>query len=276
MRSRETPAVAKAGVEARRLAGSAPVASHHYLLALLQQDDSVAAKALESMGVTSETLQQRVAEIEPAGTSDETPEEAGARRVGLRVEGKLVMLEIDDPELAESLEKAMAGRKVRLIKGTDPEAEAVGFQGMWSAVSRTVEDLTRRLSKVTATRPATPNPAAFWRPPALTEMAQAASYWVVNVPGGPRGYLEVGPGTGREEVRAWLLDWLRERRPALSEPGSPEEGAGAAVLWLAVNAAEDGFVVTGYGFGPAGPPDSESAPLEALVDAAIADLSTAA
>ncbi|HET7719129.1 MAG TPA: Clp protease N-terminal domain-containing protein, partial [Acidimicrobiales bacterium] len=115
----QTPAAAKAAVEARRLAGGAPVGSHHWLLALLEQHDSIAAKALEGLGVTAETLQQRVAAIEPAGTSDETPEEAGARRVGLRVEGKLVMLEIDDPELAASLEQAMAGRKVRVIKGTD-------------------------------------------------------------------------------------------------------------------------------------------------------------
>ena len=279
MPAHQTPAAAKAAVEARRLAGSAPVGSHHWLLALLQQHDSIAAKALGGLGVTAESLQQRVAAIEPAGTSDETPEEAGARRVGLRVEGKLVMLEIDDPDLAASLEQAMAGRKARVIRGTDPEAEAAGFQGMWSAVSRTVEDLTRRLGKVAGTRaPGMPNPAAYWRPPGLREMAQAASYWVVNQTGsGLSGYLEVGPGTDRERVRAWLLALLRERRDGLGLPGGGgEENAGAAVLWLAVDAAGDGFTVTGYGFGPAGPPDSETVPLEALVDAAIADLSAAA
>jgi len=144
-RPRETPAAAKAGVEARRLAGSGAVGSQHYLLGLLREEDSMAAKALADLGVTPEAIEAKLAEIEPAGTSDETPEEAGARRIGLRVEGRLVMLEIDDPELAASLEEAMAGRKVRIIKGTDPEAEAVGFANLWSAVSRTVEDLTRRL-----------------------------------------------------------------------------------------------------------------------------------
>jgi ATP-dependent Clp protease ATP-binding subunit ClpA len=276
LRSRETPAVAKASVEARRLAGGAPVASHHYLLALLQQDDSVAAKALESMGVTAESLQQRVAEIEPAGTSDETPEEAGARRVGLRVEGKLVMLEIDDPALAESLEKAMAGRKVRLIKGTDPEAEHAGFSNLWSAVSRSIEDLTRRVGKVTAQRFTSETASASWRPPALDPMTSAARYWVVNEPEGPRGYLEVGPGAGREEVRLWLLDWLREHRTSLGRPDGPQEESGVAVLWLAVDADGDTFAVKAFGFGSDGPPDSDTVPLEALVDAAITDLSAAA
>jgi ATP-dependent Clp protease ATP-binding subunit ClpA len=273
VRTRETPAVAKAGVEARRLAGGSPVGSHHLLLALLQQHDSIAAKALEGLGVTAETLQQRVAEIEPAGTSDETPEEAGARRVGLRLEGKLVMLEIDDPQLAESLEKAMSGRKVRIIRGTDPEAEEAGFPNLWSAVSRSIEDLTRRLAKVPGVRTRTPNPAAYWRPPALDPLTSAARYWIVNTPDGTSGYLEVGPGTDRERVRSWLTEYLRTLRPSLVEPG-PSPGTNAA-LWVAVDADGDAFVVKVYGFG-SGPPGSWAVPPATLVDAAIADLSTAA
>jgi len=146
-RPRETPAAAKATVEARRLAGDGAVGSQHYLLGLLREEDSMAAKALADLGVTPEAIEAKLAELQPAGTSDETPEEAGARRIGLRVEGRLVMLEIDDPELAASLEQAMAGRKVRIIKGTDPEAQAAGFPNLWSAVSRTVEDLTRRFAR---------------------------------------------------------------------------------------------------------------------------------
>ena len=269
-----TPAAAKTDVEARRLAGSSPVGSHHLLLAMLQQHDSIAAKALEQLGVTAETLQQRLAEIEPAGTSDETPEEAGARRVGLRVEGKLVMLEIDDPELAASLEKAMEGRKVRLIKGTDPEAEGAGFPNVWSAVARSIEDMTRRLGRVAGTRGADlPNPSAYWRPPALRGIAQAAGYWIVNQPDGPRSYFECGPGTDREKVRVWLMGWMRELRPSLVEPG-PSLGTSAA-LWLAVNAAGDTFSVKEYGFG-SGPPGALAMAPVALVDAAITDLSAVA
>jgi len=146
-RPRETPAAAKAAVEARRLAGSGAVGSQHYLLALLQEEDSMAAKALVGLGVSRDVVEAKLAELEPAGTSDETPEDAGARRIGLRVEGRLLMLEIDDPELAASLEAAMAGRKVRIIRGTDPEAELAGFPNLWTAVSRTVEDLTGRFGK---------------------------------------------------------------------------------------------------------------------------------
>ena len=272
--TRETPAAAKAGVEARRLAAGSPVGSHHLLLALLQQHDSIAAKALEGLGVTAETLKQRVAEIEPAGTSDETAEEAGARRVGLRVEGKLVMLEIDDPELAESLEKAMTGRKVRIIRGTDPEAELAGFPNLWAAVSRSIDDLTRRLKVTATTRMGTANPAAFWRPPALQDHRPAAGYWMVNHgEAGLRGYLEVGLGTDREKVRAWLLGWLRELRPSLTEPG-PSLGTSAA-LWVGVNADGDAFTIKEYGFG-AGPAGSMAVPPAVLVDAAISDLSAVA
>ncbi len=244
--------------------------THHFLLGLLQQHDSVAAKALESLGVSPESLQQRVAEIDPAGTSDETPEQAGARRVGMRVEGKLVMLEIDDPALAASLEEAMSGRKVRVIKGTDPEAEGAGFTTLWSSVARSIEDLTRRLGKATGVRPATPNPAAYWRPPALDDMTSAARYWIVNMADGPSGYLEVGPGSDRERVRAWLLEHMRDWRPSVVESW----GSNAA-LWLALNGAGDGFVITTYGFG-SGPAGSMAIAPAALVDAAIADLSAVA
>src|SRR5579885_833597 len=132
-RTPETPAAVKAGVQARRLAAGSAVGSQHYLLALLAQEDSLAARALADLGVTKEAVEARLAQLEPTGTSDETPEQAGARRIGLRVEGQLLMLEIDDPKLASALQEAMVGRKARVIRGTDPEA--AGFPGLWSAVS---------------------------------------------------------------------------------------------------------------------------------------------
>jgi len=271
-RPRETPAVAKASVEARRLAGGGAVGSQHYLLGLLLEENSVAAKALGELGITRDVVEAKLAEIEPAGTTDETPEDAGARRIGMRVEGRLLMLEIDDPELAASLEKAMAGRKVRIIKGSDPEAEAAGFPNLWSAVSRTVEDLTRRLGRMPGVR-TTRNPAAYWRPPALDPMTSAARYWIVNMVDGPSGYLEV-VGSDRERVRAWLVDWLSEHRSALARPGGPEEQTGAAVLWLEVDAAGEAFTTKSFGFGLAGPPSSAPLPLDTLVQAAIEHLSS--
>jgi len=270
-----TPAVMKASVEARRLAGSAAVGSQHYLLGLLREENSVAAKALAELGITKDILEAKLAEIEPAGTSDETPEEAGARRIGLRVEGRLLMLEVDDPELAASLEKAMAGRKVRIIKGTDPEAEAAGFPHLWSAVSRTVDDLTRRLGRVPGVRSTSmPRMATpFWRPPGYDPTPHAAGYWMVNMTDGPTGYLELGPGVDREAVRAWLAGWLREwRRSGLVRAGGPEVERACATLWIAVDRAGDSFAVGGYGIGAQGPKASEPTSLEVLVEAAIDDL----
>ena len=267
-RPRETPAAAKAGVEARRLAGSGAVGSQHYLLGLLQEHDSLAAKALTDLGVTREAVEAKLAELEPTGTSDETPEEAGARRIGLRVEGKLVMLEVDDPELAASLEKAMAGRKLRIIKGSDPDA--VGFPGLWSSVSRTVEDLTRRLSRRSSSREAVgPVPPPYWQPPGWDPTAHAAGYWIVNRLGGPTGYLEVGPGTGRDAVRRFLQTWLRDHGSSGTWPGGLS--GDVAALWVAVQAGDP--MTADCGATGQGPPDCMPIPLEDLVAAAIDDLS---
>ena len=277
-RQRETPAAAKAGVEARRLAAGGAVGSQHYLMGLLREEDSMAAKALADLGVTPEAIEAKLAELKPAGTSDETPEEAGARRIGLRVEGRLLTLEIDDPELAESLEKAMAGRKVRIIKGTDPEAEGTSFPNLWSAVARTVEDLTRRLGRMPGVRTtgASPLESPYWRPPGFDPSAHAAGYWIVNQPDGRSGYLQVGSGVDRQAVRTWLAAWMREwRESGLTRPGGPHGDSGVATLWLAIDRAGDTFNVSGFTVGPVGPPGSEPVPLETLVDAAIEDLSAA-
>ncbi len=276
-RPRETPAAAKAGVEARRLAGAAAVGSQHYLLGLLHDQASLAAKALLDLGVTREAVEAKLAELEPAGTSDETPEQAGARRINLRVEGQSLTLEVDDPDLAAALAQAMAGRTVRVVRGTDPEAEAAGFPNLWVAVSRTVDELTRRLTTMAGVRPTVANPAAYWRPPEIGPGPHAARYWMVNMATGPAGYLEVGPGGDREAVRAWLADWLRHWRGlGLPRPGGAgPPGTDCAVLWMTVVAAGDSFAIGGYGSGPDGPAGSTPAPLDEVAKAAIDDLSMA-
>jgi len=250
----------KAGVAARRLAMGRAVGSHHQLLALLSDQDSLAARSLTELGVTKEAVEADLAELDPAGTSDETPEEAGARRIGMRVEGKLLMLEIDDPELAESLEKAMAGRKARIIKGTDPEAEAAGFPRLWSAVSSTVDDLTRRLTRMTGR--ATGRPPE-WRPPGWHEGGHAAMYWIVHTSGGRSGYLEVSDAD-RAAVRAWLRNWLTAN--GLSRGGEAE------VFWAYIDRAGDGFTMSSFGFGAHGPAGAETVPVGTLVADALDDL----
>jgi ATP-dependent Clp protease ATP-binding subunit ClpA len=270
MRPRETPAAAKAAVEARRLAGGGAVGSQHYLLGLVQAQDSLAAKALADLGVTREALEAKLAELKPTGTSDETPEEAGARRIGLRVEGRLVMLEVDDPELAASLEKAMAARKLRIIKGTDPEA--VGFPGLWSSVSRTVEDLTRRLGRMGTGKAAGRSPEPpDWRPPGWHEVGHAAVYWIVSTPDGPAGHFDSGPDTDRHAARAWLRGWLEATRPSMAAE-EEESGEGCCALWAYVDRAGESFAMTSFGFGPDGPAGGTPVDLVELIDAAVADL----
>ena len=271
---RETPAVSMGAVEARRLAGSSPVGSHHYLLGLLADQQSMAAKALAELGVTREAVEQKLGELDPAGTSDETPEEAGARRIRMRVEGKVVTLEIDDPELATSLEQAMTGRKVRIITGGDPEAE--GFPNLWAAVSRTVDDMTRRLGQVTVSRVSSVRGAARssargeWRPPGWHEGGHAAVYWIVNSADGPSAHLQIG-AEGDRSVRAWLRQWLAENGPRLAE-GPPRGREGVRSLWAYVDREGDSFAMTSFGFGAEGPPGCQPVSLDTLVEAAVADL----
>jgi ATP-dependent Clp protease ATP-binding subunit ClpC len=274
---RQTPAAAKAGAEARRLAGSSPVGSHHYLLALLADEQSMAAKALEGLGVTRETLEQKLATIEPAETSDETPEEAGARRISMRVQGRLLTLEIDDPELAASLEKAMVGRKARIISGTDPEAEAAGFPNLWSAVSRTVEDLTRRLGKMSGGKgvgrmlSAPPD----WHPPGWHHEGHAGVYWIVSTAGGGAGHLETSPETDAGAIRGWLRDWLAANQPNLAAHAN-ERAARHCSLWAFVDHTGDAFTMTSFGFGVDGPPGCEPVPLDVLINYALENLAAAA
>jgi ATP-dependent Clp protease ATP-binding subunit ClpA len=271
----ETPAVTRGAVEARRLAGGSPVGSHHYLLGLLAAEDSLAAKALAELGVSRQALEQKLTELDPAGTSDETPEEAGARRIRMRVEGKVLTLEVDDPELATSLEQAMVGRKVRIISGTDPEAE--GFPNLWAAVSRTVEDMTRRLGRVTGTRATGTSPSGpggEWRPPGWHPEGHAGVYWIVNTADGMSGTLEVSGTTDREALQDWLRAWLISNQATLGMPN--REQASCCSLWAYLDAAGDSFTITSFGFGAEGPPGCQPVTLDTLIEAAVAELARAA
>ena len=266
MAPQETPAMARSRIEARRLAGSRAVGSHHLLLALLAIKDSLAAKALAELGVTGEAVEEQLGRLDAAGTSDETPEEAGARRIGLRVEGKLIALEIDDPELAEALEKAMMGRKVRVIRGTDPEAEAAGFPHLWSAVSRTVDDLTRRLGRMTSTR--STGSGKGESPPGWDPEALAAGYVLASTKGGPVGHFEAGSGIDSDAAKAWLRGWLEQNRAQLVGP-QVEDPTRYASMWALVSRAGEPFGMQNVGYEAEG---GEPVPLDTLIGYAIDDL----
>ena len=273
---RETPAVAKARVAARAMARDKPVGSNPWLRALVVDSNSMASKVLASLGVTAEAVDQQLLGMDVAGTSDETPEEAGARRIRMRVEGKLLTLEIDDPELAASLEKAMTGRKARIISGSDPEA--TGFPSLWSAVSRTVDDLTRRMIRVTPRHPSTGRPPATEArvtdpaqpPPGWDPTALAGGYVLVHTKDGPVGHFEVGAGVEAATVRAWLRSWLEEHREQLVGP-PVEEPELLTAMWTLVSRAGEAFRIQRVGFEREGE-GSTPVPLDTLVGYALDDL----
>ncbi len=76
---RATPAADASLNEAARLAGSHPVGSHHLLLAALADPDTAAARALAALGVDLDQARDALRRADVTGTSDEQPEEAGAR-----------------------------------------------------------------------------------------------------------------------------------------------------------------------------------------------------
>jgi ATP-dependent Clp protease ATP-binding subunit ClpC len=68
-----TRAVARVQSGAQILAGRLPVGTHHLLLAILDQPESVAAKVLISLNVNRQAVERRISEIDVAGTGDDLP-----------------------------------------------------------------------------------------------------------------------------------------------------------------------------------------------------------
>ena len=252
-----TPAANMVAAQARRLAQGARVGSQHYLLGLLGAEQSLAAKVLTSLGVTREEVERKLEELDAAGTTDESPDDAGARRMSLRIEADRLVLEVDDPEKAAAFRQAVAagGVEVRTIKGTDPEAKML-FPDLYGAFERTVDQLARRLALTT--KPFVPS---AWDPG-----VHAAAYNMVTADG-PTGRLDVAPGVNVVNVRAYLRGWLEAERTMLVER-APERGA--CSLLLIVDPAGDGYRMFSFGIGDTG--GSTLVPAEELLDAALADL----
>src|SRR5215468_10396370 len=96
-----TPAADEILTAAQEISGPAPMGSHHLLEALARADDSLAAKALQALGVDADTLAAKIDELGIDGTSDLTPEQAAARRMEVRLEGDEVHIVLrDDTSIA--------------------------------------------------------------------------------------------------------------------------------------------------------------------------------
>jgi ATP-dependent Clp protease ATP-binding subunit ClpA len=101
-----------------------PVGTQHLLLGLLAEERGVAAQILRALGVTTETVEARLADLDIASTSDGPPA-TRVNKVGDRVE-----VHIDDPNLAarlSAIDAAAAGDVIRralldhLEREADPE-----------------------------------------------------------------------------------------------------------------------------------------------------------
>ena len=116
-----TPATDATLVEAARLAGEAPVGSHHLLLAALADPDSAAARTLAGLGVDLEQARELLRTADVTGTSDEAPEEAGRRQMSIQVTGETLTIVIVDPVLVAAGEAAL--KAVNAPAETDGEGE---------------------------------------------------------------------------------------------------------------------------------------------------------
>ena len=202
----DTPAGARAKDEARRLAGDRPVGTHHVVTAILGDDESLGAKALAALGVTAEALEAELARLSPADTSDELPEEAGARHIRVELFDDGVAVVLEDDALRVRFATALGdGSKVLRV---DHAAAAASFPGLWQDLTRHLTDIAGRLDR---------QAAESWRPPEWDREWDVAAYAVIQGPGGMRSLLEVGEGVPRDQVRRALANWLTDHQPTKDE-----------------------------------------------------------
>jgi ATP-dependent Clp protease ATP-binding subunit ClpA len=124
---------------ARQLAGSGPMGSHHLLQAMTLVDDSLASGALVALGVAPDALAATIDDLGTTGTSDLSPEEAGARQMELRVtdDVTIVLRDVTSVELGRRLSTAIGNP----ITG----ASAGSLVGIWQANVAALQDLVERV-----------------------------------------------------------------------------------------------------------------------------------
>jgi ATP-dependent Clp protease ATP-binding subunit ClpA len=197
----QTPAMLRAAADARKFAGDHPIGTQHTLLAITDEAQSMGAQVLRALGVSRETVEATLAELEPAGTSDELPEEAGARRTTVEVRDGRVVVLIDDDDLCAQLMDAAGGGPV-VLRSSDPEAAS--FPQLW-------RDVTHHLDKV-ATR-LTHTATEGWRPPEWERGWTRAAYVAYNHPAGMRSVFEAASGVDESSAREAMAWWLTARQP---------------------------------------------------------------
>jgi Clp amino terminal domain, pathogenicity island component len=121
-----TPATDATLTEATRLAGGAPVGSHHLLLAALADPNSAAARTLAGLGVDLDQARESLRTADVTGTTDEPPEEAGRRQMSLQVADETLTVVIVDPVLVAAGKAALAAVNASAQPGQDDESGGIG------------------------------------------------------------------------------------------------------------------------------------------------------
>ncbi len=240
-------------------AGGGPIGSQHYLLGLLDEREGLAAKALGALGVTRETIEAKLAELGPEGTTDEPPERAGARATQVEVQGDEISVRI--------LETDLAARLRSHFEGSRSGAELPGSEQLWKALRQGLEEMTVRLEAAGD---------LGWVPPGFGK-AGVASFAVVSQAGGLSCQLWTATGVDPQEAREWLAGWFTTKGVA----GPPDRCAFISVSVgrmgdVVPEAADPGaFTICGVTCGPGGPGfGGKAVPIGDLVSAAIAHLTS--
>ncbi len=142
-----TPAADTTLSEAARLAGTAPVGSHHLMLAVLADPQTAAARALMALGVDLGQAKEALRNVDVTGTSDEQPEEAGRRQMILRIADDRLTIEAADPIIIAAGRATLEAFGEQAdspgtIRGDHPAA--VSLSTVWQALQESLAAIQRR------------------------------------------------------------------------------------------------------------------------------------
>jgi len=148
-----TPAAEEVLMLAEHLAAGAPVGSHHLLEALARSQRSMAAQALAGLGVDADKIAATMDALDPAATTDVTPEVGAASKMRLVVDGDEVHLVLGDTESVERSRRLLelAGGE---LSGDGPLAGP--FVTLWASTTAGLAALHDLLSPEPATAESEP------------------------------------------------------------------------------------------------------------------------
>jgi ATP-dependent Clp protease ATP-binding subunit ClpA len=166
-----TPAADSSLEQAAKLAGAAPVGSHHLLLAALADPDTAAAQVLATLGVDLDQARDALRTADVTGTSDELPEVRGRRQMLIRVSQDRLTIEAADEtivalgratlaSLAEQpdppgetgpggqQDEAAPGSEAGVIRGDMPVSASLS--NVWQALHDSLDDIRGRAAVIAA------------------------------------------------------------------------------------------------------------------------------